>query len=59
VASAIRIVLNALNNTRNAILVALEVDDTILLTRTTADVARGDAAGVIASTCTRVARTCR
>ncbi len=50
VARAVRIVLNALDNTGDAVLVALEVDDAVLLTRTTTDVAGGDAAGVVAST---------
>src|SRR5437879_8490149 len=49
VARAVRIVLQALHDSGNAVLVTLEIDDAVLLTRAAADVARGDAAGVVAS----------
>src|SRR5579862_8169337 len=44
----IRVVLDALDHTGDAVLVAPEVDQTILLPRTAADVARGDASEMIA-----------
>src|SRR5205814_972235 len=48
VAGAVRIVLHALHHPGDAVLVALEVDDAVLLPRATAVVARGDAAEVVA-----------
>src|SRR6185437_1602230 len=48
VTGAVGIVLEALDDTGDAVLVALEVDDAVLLPRAAADVARGDAAGVVA-----------
>src|SRR5882724_8391634 len=50
VARAVRIVLDALNHARDAVLVTLEVDDAVLLTRAATNVACRNAAGVIAST---------
>src|SRR5579872_4605766 len=50
VAGAIRIVLHALHHSRNPILVALEVDDAVLLTRAAAYVTGRDTARVIART---------
>jgi hypothetical protein len=47
---AVRIVLDRLDDTGNAVLVATEVDDAVLLLRATALVARRDAAGVVART---------
>src|SRR6185295_17856138 len=50
VAGAVRIVFNALDNAGDTVLVALEVDDPVLLTRATTDVTGRDAAGMVAST---------
>src|SRR5579875_980312 len=46
---AVRIVLDPLDHARDAVLVPLEVDDAVLLPRAAADVARRDAAEVVAS----------
>src|SRR5215831_796277 len=48
VARAVRVVLQALDDTGNTVLVALEVDKAVLLARAAAVMARGDAAGVVA-----------
>src|SRR5690606_81182 len=53
VSSTVRIVFDTLNGGRNAILVATEVDQTIVLLVTTADVASGDAAVVVTTTALR------
>ena len=50
VRGAVRIVFDALDARRNAFLVALEVDDAVMLLVTTADVAGGDAAVVVTAT---------
>src|SRR5690606_8269095 len=47
---AIRIVFDPLHARRNAFLVTLEVDDTVMLLVTTTDVTGGDAAMVVAAT---------
>src|SRR5262249_3708208 len=49
VGRAVRIVLEALHGAGDAVLVALEVDDAVLLRRAAALVARGDAAEAVAS----------
>jgi hypothetical protein len=49
VAGAVRIVLDALDLTLDAVLVATEIDDAVLLRMTAALVARGDAADVVAA----------
>ena len=48
------IVFNALNFGGNAVLGALEIDDTVVVLVTTANVPRCDATEVITSTCLRV-----
>ena len=48
VRGAVRIVLDRLDDAGDAVLVALEIDDAVLLARTAALVARGDAAGMVA-----------
>src|SRR5215469_13596656 len=48
VAGAVRVVLEPLDDAGDAVLVALEVDDAVLLARAAALVARGDAAEVVA-----------
>src|SRR5580700_4167201 len=50
VAGAVRVVLEALDDTGDAVLVALEIDEAVLLARAAAVVARGDAAKVVART---------
>src|SRR4029077_18276237 len=50
VAGAVRIVLHALPPPGDAVLVALEVDDAVLLPRAAANVARGDAAEMVTRT---------
>jgi hypothetical protein len=48
VAGAVRVVLDPLDGTGDAVLVALEVDDAVLLARAAADMTRGDAAETVA-----------
>src|SRR6187431_408039 len=49
VRGAVRVVLDALDRRRNTVFVALEIDQSIMLLVTAALVARGDAAGVVAT----------
>jgi hypothetical protein len=48
VRGAVRVVLHALDNAGDAVLVALEVDEAVFLARATADVTGGDAAEAVA-----------
>ncbi|MCY1433711.1 hypothetical protein D9M71_497470 [compost metagenome] len=50
VSSAVRVIFDTLNGGSNAILVATEIDQTIVLLVSTADVASGDAAVVVTTT---------
>jgi hypothetical protein len=56
VAGAVRVVLDALDHALDAVLVALQVDDAVLLARAAALVARRDAAVGVAAAGLRLAR---
>src|SRR5215472_14646984 len=56
VAGAVRVVLEPLDDARQPVLVALEVDDAVLLTRAAAVVAGGDAPEVVAAAGLRLVR---